>query len=180
MRKLPSPWSILWADNVCTAIATSIPMVLFIGLMIKLTGTVPGGRGTPDRPVDPEVATLVLACAVALILILSLIISRRVARIRGLFDQGREVEASVRKATCYRGGRQKLELAFELYGIPYEVRASFLRSSKTPAFREGMRIRVLVDPASPKRVVPAALFGDSDAAQSGEPPTSASPGQPKG
>ncbi|MCI0674506.1 MAG: hypothetical protein L0Y42_01885, partial [Phycisphaerales bacterium] len=64
MRKLPSPWSIIWSDNACCGMVTAAPLVLFIGLAIKLTGTVPGRRGGPDRPVDPDVATLVLACAV--------------------------------------------------------------------------------------------------------------------
>ncbi|MCI0631606.1 MAG: hypothetical protein L0Y44_13230 [Phycisphaerales bacterium] len=103
MRKLPSPWSIIWSDNACCGMVTTAPLVLFIGLAIKLTGTVPGRRGGPDRPVDPDVATLVLACAVGLILLLSAIVARRVARIRRLFDGGREVEASVRKLTVERG-----------------------------------------------------------------------------
>src|SRR5262245_22716489 len=120
MRKLPSLWSIISTDNACWGIATSAPMVLFIALMIKLTGTMPGGRGKPDRPVSPEVASTVLACAVALILFLSAIVARRVARIRGLFDEGREVEASVRKVKRFRGGA-KLKFEFELEGILHTV-----------------------------------------------------------
>jgi hypothetical protein len=42
MRKLPSSWSIICTDNVCWAITTSAPLVLFIGLAVKITGTVPG------------------------------------------------------------------------------------------------------------------------------------------
>ena len=34
MRALPSPWSIIKTDNVCWAILTSAPLVLFMGLMI--------------------------------------------------------------------------------------------------------------------------------------------------
>jgi hypothetical protein len=60
MRKLPAPWSVISTDNVCWAITTSAPMVLFIALMIKLTGTIPGRRGEPDTPVNPEVANTVL------------------------------------------------------------------------------------------------------------------------
>ena len=103
VRKLPSPWSIIWTDNACCGIIASASFVLFIGLMVKLTGTIPGRRGGPDIPVDPEIASMVLACAVALILLLSAIVALRVARIRGLFDGGREVEASVRKVTYIRG-----------------------------------------------------------------------------
>ena len=44
---------------------------------------------------------MVLACAVALILFLSAIVGLRVARIRSLFDGGREVEDSVRKVTYF-------------------------------------------------------------------------------
>jgi hypothetical protein len=67
MRKLPSPWSIIWTDNACCAITTSAPLILFIGLAVKVTDTIPGRRGGPDIPVDPEVANMVLAGAVALI-----------------------------------------------------------------------------------------------------------------
>ena len=169
MRKLPSPWSIIWTDTACCRIVTTAPLVLFIGLAIKITGTVPGRRGGPDRPVDPDVATLVLACAVALILLLSAIVVRRVTRIRSVFDGGREVEANVRKVKYVRGGA-KLELEFDLDGTPYKVRFSFLRSSRTPAFSGGTRIPVLVDPWNPKRVIPRALYADPGAAQSGDRP----------
>jgi hypothetical protein len=171
MRKLPSPWSIIWTDNACCGIVTTAPLVLFIGLAIKLTGTIPGGRGKPDRPVDPDVATLVLACAVALTLVLCAIVARRVTRVRSLFDGGREVEASVRKVTYFRGGaRQKLDLEYDVDGITYKVKFSFLRSSRTPAFSEGTRIPLLVDPWNPSRAIPLALYGDPGAAQSGERP----------
>jgi hypothetical protein len=168
MRKQPSPWSIVCTDNASWAIATSAAMVFFIGLMVKLTGTIPGSRGRPDTPVDPEVASMVLACAVALILFLSAIVARRVARIRSLFDGGREVEASARKVTYFRGGaRQKLELEFTRtasHTRPF----LFLRLLRT--LFTGTRISVLVDPVNPKRVVPLALYGDPGAAQCGERP----------
>jgi hypothetical protein len=165
MRKLPSPWSIIWTDNACCGITTAAPMVFLIALVIKLTGTIPGSRGKPDRPVDPEVASMVLACAVALILFLSAVVAVRVVRIRSLFDRGHEVEASVRKVTYFRGARQKLELEFELYGIPHEASFSFLRLRRTPAFGEGARIPVLVDPANPKRAIPLTLYGDPGTAR---------------
>lgn len=60
MRKLPSAWSIIRTDNACWAVTTSAPVVFFIALTIKLTGTIPGRRGGPDTPVDPEVANMVL------------------------------------------------------------------------------------------------------------------------
>jgi hypothetical protein len=78
MHKLPSPWSIIRTDNGCWGITTAAPMVFLIALVIKLTGTLPGGRGKPDRPVDPEIASMVLACAVALILLLSAFVALRV------------------------------------------------------------------------------------------------------
>ena len=166
MHKLPSPWSIIGTDNASWGIISAAAMVLFVGLMVKLTGTIPGRRGGPDRPVDPEVASMVLACAVGLILFLSAIVALRVGRVRSLFDRGREVEAGVRKVTYFRGGaRQKLELEFELSGIPYKVSFFFLRSSRTPAFSEGTRIPVLVDPANPKRAIPLALYGDPSTAR---------------
>ena len=162
MHKLPSPWSIVSTDNPCWAIATASAMVFLIGLAVKLTGTVPGRRGGPDTPVDPEVAGMVLASAVALSLFLWVIVALRVVRVRGLFDRGREVEASVRKVRCLKGGT-KLELEFELYGIPHKARFSFMRSGRTPAFSEGARISVLVDPANPKRAIPLAFYGETRA-----------------
>ena len=107
---------------------------------------------------------MVLACAVALILLLSAIVALRVTRIRSLFDGGREVEASVRKAKRFRGGAT-LKLEFELHGIPYQVSSTFQRWPKTPAFNEGTRISVLVDPANPKRAIPLGFYGDPGTAR---------------
>jgi hypothetical protein len=164
MREQPSPWSIVFTDNACLAIGTGAAMVFFIGLMVKLTGTIPGRRGGPDTPVTPEVASIVLACAVALSLLLAAIVAVRVARIRSLFDGGLEVEASVRKVKRLRSGTT-LKLEFELYGIPHEASFSFLPSRRTPAFGEGARIPVLVDPANPKRAIPLTLYGDPGTAR---------------
>jgi len=113
---------------------------------------------------------MVLACAVIAIVFLWSIVAQRVARIRGLFDGGREVGASVRKVKRYRTGT-KLTLEFEVNGIPYKVNFAFQRSFQTPQFEEGMRITVLVDPAHPKRVIPLSLYGDPAAPQTGERPT---------
>jgi hypothetical protein len=161
MRTPPSSWSVFSSNELCCGIASAALLILFIGLGVEITGTIPGKRGGPDVPVSPEVARMVLACAVALVALLAAIVARRVARTRSLFAEGREVEASVRKLTYYKGGaRQKLELEFELNGTRYEGGFVFLRSSRTPDFSEGTRIPVLVDPSNPKRVVPLALYGD--------------------
>ena len=169
MRKLPSPWSIIWTDNAYRGITIIAPVLCLMALVITLTGTIPGSRGRPDTPVDPDVASMVLACAVALILFLSATVALRVARIRSLFDGGREVEATVRKVNYFRGGAgQKLELEFELDGIPYRVSSAFLRSSRTPAFSEGTRISLLVDRVNPNCAIPLALYEDPGAAHSGE------------
>ena len=157
MRKLPSPWRIISTDNACWALMTGASMVLLIGLLVKLTGTIPGRRGGPDRPVDPEVASLVLAGAVAIVLFLSAIVALRVARVRRLFNEGREVEANVRKATRVRGGT-RLKLEFHLDGNPYKVGFTFQRWPGTPEFSEGTRIPVLVDPDHPTRAIPLAVY----------------------
>ena len=159
MRKLPSAWSIIWTDRACSGIATTAPMIFLIALLIKLTGTIPGGRGKPDVPVDPAIASMVLAFAVALILFLAAIVALRVARVRRLFDEGREVEASVRKVARLRGGT-KLKLEFELEGIPYTRTFAFQRWWRTPEFSEGTRIPVLVDPDHPKRAIPLAFYAE--------------------
>jgi len=167
MRKPPSRWSILSTDVVCWRIATTAPIILFFAISIKLTGTLPGKRGKPGTPVDPEVATMVLACASGLVLFLSAIVALRMARIRGLFDGGEEVEAGVRKVKRFRGGT-RMNLEFELDGIAYETGCSFLRWRRTPEFREGTRIPVLVDRVNPKRAVPLALYPREGAVESGE------------
>jgi hypothetical protein len=97
MRKLPSAWSIIRTDNACWGVTTSAPVVFFIALMIKLTGTIPGRRGGPDTPVDPEVANMVLVCAVALILFLAAIVGRRVGRIRSLPTEAASVASAWRR-----------------------------------------------------------------------------------
>jgi len=161
MRKLPSPWSIIWTDNAYRGITIIAPVLCLMALVITLTGTISGSRSRPDTPVDPDVASMVLACAVALILFLSATVALRVARIRSLFHGGREVEARVRKVNYFRGGAgQKLELEFELDGIPYKVSSAFLRSSRTPAFSEGTRISLLVDRVNPNCAIPLALYAD--------------------
>jgi len=172
MRKQPSFWSILWTDKASYPIVTGGAMIFLMALAAKLTGTMPGRRGGPDIPVDPEAANLMLGCAVVLIVFLSSIVAQRVARIRGLFDGGHEVEANLRKVKHCRAGTT-LKLEFELNGTPYNVRFAFQRWLRTPDFKEGTRIPVLVDLAHPKRVVPLALYGDPSIAQSGERPISA-------
>ena len=163
MRRLPSTWSIVWTDNACYQITSLAAVVFVVALLIKLTGTLPGGRGKPDIPVDPEVASLILAYAVAGILFLSAIVALRVARIRSLFERGLEIEATVRKVKRFRGG-QTLKLELQHAGITYKVRSAFQRGSKTPTFYEGTRIPVLVDPLDPRRAVPLALYADPGAA----------------
>jgi len=71
---VPSIWSIVWTDNACYQITSIAAVVFVVALLIKLTGTLPGGRGKPDIPVDPEFASLILAYAVAGILFLSAIV----------------------------------------------------------------------------------------------------------
>jgi len=60
MRRLPSPWSIIWTDNAYRGITTIAPVVCLMALVIELTGTIPGSRGRPDTPVDPDVASITL------------------------------------------------------------------------------------------------------------------------
>jgi hypothetical protein len=166
MRKQPSTWSIVWTDSACWQITSIAAVVFVVALLIKLTGTLPGGRGKPDIPVAPEFASLILAYALAGILFLSAIVALRVARIRSLFDRGLEIEATVRKVKRYRGGAT-LELEFEHAGITHRVRIAFQRGWRTPSFDEGARISVLVDPLNPRRAVPPALYADPGAAPAG-------------
>ena len=162
MRKLPSTWSIVWTDNACYQITSIAAVVFLVALLIKLTGTLPGGRGKPDIPIDPEFASLILAYAVAGILFLSAIVALRVARIRSLFDRGLEIEATVRKVKRVRGGTT-LKLELQHAGITYKVRTTFQPGSRTPSFDEGTRISVLVDPLNPRRAIPLALYADPGA-----------------
>jgi hypothetical protein len=166
MRRPPSTWSIVWTDNACYQITSISAVVFVVALLIKLTGTLPGGRGKPDIPLDPEFASLILAYAVAGILFLSAIVALRVARIRSLFDRGLEIEATVRKVKCLRGGTT-LKLELQYAGITYGVRTAFQRGSRTPTFDEGTRISVLVDPLNPRRAIPLALYADPGAAPAG-------------
>src|SRR5262245_51276379 len=162
MRRLPSTWSIVWTDNACYQITSIAAVVFVVALLIKLTGTLPGGRGKPDIPLDPESASRILAYAVAGILFLAAIVARRVARIRSLFDRGLEIEATVRKVKRFRGGAT-LKLELQHAGITYRLSSAFQRGSRTPSFDEGARISVLVDPLNPRRAVPLALYADADA-----------------
>src|SRR5262245_16449016 len=162
MRRLPSTWSIVWTDSACWR-STSIAAVGFlVALMLKLTGRLPGGRGKPDSPIDPELASLILAYAVAGVLFLLAIVAQRVARIRSLFERGLEIEATLRKVKRTRGGTT-LQLELQYAGITYRVRSAFQRGSKTPGFEVGTRIPVLVDPLNPRRAVPLALYADPGA-----------------
>jgi len=173
MRKLPTARSVLWTDNACYAISIVAPFVFVLALVVKLTGTVPGGRGKPDRPIDPESATLVLASATLFALVLAAIAAWRVARVRSLFDSGAEVEATVRKVSRFRGGG-RLKLEFERAGTTYLVRSTFKRHSTTPTFEEGNRIALLVDPGNPKRCVPVALYASPGTPPDGSRTSSAS------
>jgi len=159
MRRQPSIWSIVWRDSTCWQITSIAATVFVLALLIKLTGTMPGGRGKPDVPVDPEFASRILAHAVAAALLLSAIVAWRVARIRSLFDRGLEIEATVQKVKHMRG-RTMLKLELEHAGITYRVRNTFQRGWRTLTFAEGSRISVLVDPLNPKHAVPVALYAE--------------------
>jgi hypothetical protein len=148
-------------------------MCFGLALMVKLTGTLPGGRGKPDRPVDPEFASMLLAGAAVWLLLLAAIVAARVALVRRLFDQGEEVEATVVKVSRFRGGGS-LKFEFERAGETYRVRSTFQRWARTPTFTEGTRIPVLVDRLNPKRAIPIALFADPGTPPAGSRVASAS------
>ena len=157
MRALPSPWTILRTDNRSYQLTWLGTVCLVLALLVKLTGTVPGGHGRPDRPVDPGVANLVLASAAALTALLGSIVALRVARIRGLLDSGDEVEAEVRKVSRFRGGA-RLALEFERDGRTHRVRWTYQRWSRTPIFVAGMRV-VARRSGEPRRAVPVDARG---------------------
>lgn len=159
MRKLPSPWSIVWTDKACYPMLLAPLMFFLFALAVKLTGTWPGSHGRPDRPVDPEVANLALACTGGLMVLLWSLVALRIARIRSLFDSGQEVEATIRKVKRFRGG-WTLELEYEHAGTTYRVRSSFQNSSRTPGFTAGDRVSLLVDRMNPKRAVLTALYAN--------------------
>jgi hypothetical protein len=75
---------------------------------------------------------------VALVPFLSAIVALRVAGIRRLFEEGREVEASVRKVKRFRGG-STLKLEFELNGIRYKVRSSASGRARAAGSRRACR-----------------------------------------
>jgi hypothetical protein len=184
MRTPPSRWSIVWTDNACYQMVVFPPGFFLFALMVKLTGTWPGGRGRPNQPVDPEFANLFLVCTSGMLAFLWSIIALRVARIRDLFDSGEEVEATVAKVSRFRGG-STLKLEYELEGTTYRVRSSFQGSSRIPTFTVGDRIVLLVDGMHPKRAVPIALYAnDSSGATAsgraaGERPSAATAGPKK-
>jgi hypothetical protein len=104
----------------------------------------------------------------------------RVARIRGLYDSGDEVEATALKVSRHRRGA-RLSLEYEHAGMTYRLRTSFLGSSRLATLTAGDRVSLLVDPMNPKRAVPIALYAnDSSGATgskqaAGEPPSAATP-----
>lgn len=163
MRTRPSTWSIVSTDNVCFRITTLTPWALIFALMVQFTGTLPGGRHKPDVPVDPAVASTILACAMALSLVLAGIVVLRVRGIRDVLEHGREIEAWVRRVKRFKGGAT-LQLELESAGVRHAARYTFQRWTRTPTFEEDTRISVLVDPAHPRRALPLALFSDACAA----------------
>jgi hypothetical protein len=180
MRKLPSAKSIVWTDNACNTMTTLAPVVFLLALLVKLTGTVPGGRGRPDQPVTPEFANLLLASAATLVMILGVFVVLRVRRIWNLFDVGEEVEATVKKVLRFRGGA-RLKFEYEHGGTTYTAHAAFKRSSTTPEFEVGARIALLVDRLRPKRAVPLALYQAPQAhgRNAGAPSASSTPAAPE-
>jgi hypothetical protein len=167
MRKLPSTWSIVSTDNACHVMTVFAPVLFFLALMIKLTGTVPGGRGKPDQPVDPEFANWALASTSALVIFFWALVAMRVSRIRSLFDRGEEVEATIKKVSRFKGGAT-LKLEFQRAGTAYKVRSSFRRDRRTPDFTAGERISLLVNPDNPRRAVPVVLYERADPARAPE------------
>lgn len=159
MRKLPSAWSIVWTDSTCYQLALIAPTFFLFALLVKLTGTVPGSRGRPDRPVDPAFALLALACTGAFLAFAGTFLTLRVRRIRALFEAGEEVEATVAKVSRWKGG-SKLALRYERSGTAREVRTSFQRSARIPEFAVGDRVTLLVERRNPRNAVPIVVYGD--------------------
>lgn len=164
MHKRPSVWSIVWTDDLCYKISPAIVAVLFFGLMVGFTGTLPGGRHKPDVPVSPEVAAAIVAGSVVLTLLLMWPVALRVASIRRLFEHDRRSEALLRQVKRFRGGETlKLEVELPRRGGVQKASYTLRRWASTPTFVEGTRIAVLLDPEHPKRAIPVALYGRTEA-----------------
>ena len=90
-----------------------------------------------------------------------MIVFLRVMRIRGLFESGEEIEATVKKVSRSRGGTT-LKLEYRRAGTTHEIPSSIQRGSRIPTFTSGTQISLLVDPLRPRRAVPVALYASPD------------------
>jgi len=169
MRQPPRTRSIFWTESACYPLVCVAVAILLLTLGVKVTGTLPGRRGRPGTPVDPETASWILSGGIAAALALSAIAARRVARVRRLFEDGHQVEATVEKVLRYRGG-STLRLEFSQRGEVRRARAKYVRWRQTPSFEQGMRISLLVDRDDPRRVVPLALYERDPLLESGTSP----------
>ncbi|MCI0587468.1 MAG: hypothetical protein L0323_11570 [Planctomycetes bacterium] len=139
------------------------PMVAFgivlfaFSLLVWITGRMPGGRGRPARPVDPEEARAFLSVAALLMASLCAIAGLRAWRIRGLFEVGDVVQATVERVT-YAKGTSRVRFDYEHRGTRCSLRRSIRKSARARALKPGDSLAILVDPDRPRRVVLAELY----------------------
>jgi len=172
MRQPPPLWKIVWNDNASGLMAMIGPVLFVFALCEQLSGVAPGGRGRAPRPVDPEFARLATAVTGALMAALWAFAAVRVARIRQLFEDGVEVEATLRKLTHLKGW-VRLRLELERSGTTLSVRTTVRRSAHADALAVGDRLMLLVDPVHPKRVVWPAIYTRAEPSEARSAPENA-------
>ena len=156
MRRIPAVWKVVKHDNATFLLASVGVILVAIALFVKMTGTFPSRRHS-DVQVDPQTATSLLGSMLLVVGVLWIPAAFRILRIRGLFESGNEVRATVRKIQRFKG-YCTIDLDFLLGGRVCAGRSTIRRSAKARTIGLGSQFGVIVDPSNPSRLVLAGLY----------------------
>lgn len=156
MRRIPAVWKVVQHDNPTFLLASAGVILVAMALFLKTTGTFPSSRHS-DVHVDPQTATSILGSALLVVGVLWIPAMFRILRIRGLFESGNEVRATVRKIRRFKG-YCTIDLDFLFGGRVCSGRSTIRRSAKARAIGLGSKVGVIVDPSKPSRLVLADLY----------------------
>lgn len=143
-------------DNLAFLLASFGSVLFAFALLIWITGSQPGVRGRPSRPVSPAEARAILLFTGTLMASLCSLAALRLWRIHRLFQLGELVQARVAKVSRAKG-YARVWIDYRHRGTQCSVKRSIRRSARAERLAPGDSLTILVDPEHSRRLVLAEL-----------------------
>lgn len=138
--------------SLCCILVGGIIFILYdkFGIIVSKRGI---------KSVDKDNALLLILLA-ALVLFGLLNTLRRYIRIRGIFERGVSVTATV-YGTSFIKDRGRINYRYSYEGMEYQSHLAVSRNKETQALENGMKVFVLADERNPKHSLILALYSDN-------------------